>query len=784
MKKTFTLFILFAIAFSIVAQSNPPKREFRAAWIASVSNLDWPKSVSVSAQKSSLISIFDKLQELNFNAVIFQIRPECDALYNSPYEPWSYWLTGSQGTPPSPLYDPLEFAIEEAHKRGMELHAWFNPYRAKHENSNYPLSSIHVVNQHPDWVLDTGSLIILNPGLPEVQQYNTNVIMDVVNRYDVDGVHFDDYFYPYPPDHFSDVDLDWQTFQTYPNGFTNIRDWRRNNVNVQMAMINDSIQIVKPHVKFGISPFGIWKNGVPSGITGMNAYDVIFADPMAWLNEGSVDYLTPQLYWRIGGGQDYSKLMPWWADSVDANGRHLYTGNIFGSYNSNELPRQLTLNRNNPKTLGIVLFRATHLMNNSLSFADSLEDNYFRYKSLLPSMDWKDVIPPNEPLNARFERAAGTGISELKWDLPNTASDGDSASRYVIYRSQNSSIQPSDLDDPENIFDVKGNRTAFLKSGMSQTGEYNFIVTALDRNYNESVMSNAVNIVAPSSPLLAYPADGAVDQPDTILLGWNYAAQSSEYILQIANDFNFSQVVYEQLGLTDTTLVVTGIGGQQTFYWRVQSANPAGTSSFADTRSFTTGFPIEPQLHYPTDVTADIPINFTFNWGSTPLTDSYHLQLSKGADFLPGAVVIDTAGLIDTNLISPTLENNRFYFWRVRSKNALGNSLWSDTFTFKTEILTLVTDDKNIPSEFRLFQNYPNPFNPNTKISFSIPKSGFTTLKIYDLLGREIETLVATELSAGNYTIDFNASGLSSGIYIYSLRNAEKAQNMKMVLVK
>jgi uncharacterized lipoprotein YddW (UPF0748 family) len=786
--KVFKIFTLLLFLTSIIySQTSLPKREFRAAWIASVINLDWPSNpnLSVAQQKSSLIAMLDRLHELNFNAVIFQIRPECDALYDSPYEPWSYWLTGSQGTPPSPYYDPLEFAIEEAHKRGMELHAWFNPYRAVRSEGTFSLSPEHVAVEHPEWILDVGSLNILNPGLPEVQQYNTDVIMDVVNRYDIDGVHFDDYFYPYPPDNFSDVDIDWQTFQTYPNGFTNIRDWRRNNVNVQMAMINDSIKVVKPWVKFGISPFGIWKRGVPPGIIGMNAYDEIFADPMAWLHDESVDYLTPQLYWKIGGDQDYSKLMPWWADSVDHYNRHLYTGNIFNSgYSNTELPRQLTLNRNNPKTLGIVLFKASNVVANSLTFADSLANNYFRYKSLSPVMSWKDVIPPNQPMNVQYGRLPGRSIAGLYWDLPSTAADGDSASRYSIYRFDNSSIQPSDFDDPANLFSVAGGRISELKPEVSPTGKYYFAVRSLDRNFNESTESNLVEILPPETPMLAYPANGTGNQRDTTLLGWNYPPESASYNLQVASDMNFDNIVFEETGLTDTVESVTGIGGQQTFYWKVQANNAAGVSNFSDTRSFDTAFPIEPFIVYPPDVTPGIPTEIELVWDSTPLTDSYHVQLAKGANFTQSSMVIDSVGITDTAVTAPTLDPNRFYFLRVRSKNSFGYGLWSEVHNFKTGDATLIAEETGSPTDFVLNQNYPNPFNPTTTITFSLAEQGLTSLKVYDILGREVAELVSEELTPGKYSVSFNAGKYASGIYIYSLRSKNKIINKKMSLIK
>jgi uncharacterized lipoprotein YddW (UPF0748 family) len=294
-----------------------PKREFRGAWIATVTNLDWPtsRSSTTAEQQDQLITILNSLKAAGINAVVFQVRTECDALYNSSIDPWSYWLTGAQGTAPNPPYDPLEFAVAEAHKRGMEIHAWFNPYRAvRNVSGAYTQAANHVSVIHPDWMLyfPGGNQKIVNPGLPQVRGYVASVVADIVRRYDVDGVHADDYFYPYPASPFPGItNEDTAAFSAYPNGFTNIKDWRRDNVNRLLQQIHDSIQVIKPHVKFGMSPFGIWRNGVPPGIFGLDAYDQIYADAIAWLHDQSIDYLTPQLYWAFGGGTDYGLLQDW-----------------------------------------------------------------------------------------------------------------------------------------------------------------------------------------------------------------------------------------------------------------------------------------------------------------------------------------------------------------------------------------------------------------------------------------------------------------------------------------
>ncbi len=311
--------------------SPPPvPREFRAAWIATVANIDWPSEpgLSTQQQKAELRRMLDEAAALNLNAVIFQVRPHADALYESPHEPWSYYLTGKQGQEPQPYYDPLRFAVQEAHERGLELHAWFNPYRAGHPADTSDLAPGHVYNQHPSWVREYGDYLWLDPGVPAARDHTHRVILNVVRRYDIDGVHFDDYFYPYPsyadgapfPDSAS-----WARAQT--NGWTGSRDdWRRHNVNRLVERVYRSVKDEKPHVKFGISPFGIWRPDHPPGTQGFDAYAALYADARKWLRNGWVDYVTPQLYYRLDQyGYSYPEMLRWWIEQNEQD-RHVWPG--------------------------------------------------------------------------------------------------------------------------------------------------------------------------------------------------------------------------------------------------------------------------------------------------------------------------------------------------------------------------------------------------------------------------------------------------------------------------
>jgi uncharacterized lipoprotein YddW (UPF0748 family) len=787
--KNLTILILSLFIYtSLYSQSIPPKREMRAAWIATVTNLDWPNSNSSSTaqQKQELINLLDELDRDGINTVVFQIRSECDAMYSSSFDPWSYWLTGSQGTAPYPYYDPLEFAIEEAHKRGMELHAWFNPYRVERAVGNYTTAPNHVTNQHPDWIIQISTFKFLDPGLPMVRDYVTSVIYDVVSRYDVDGIHADDYFYPYPPNQITNQDA--ATFAAYPRGFTNIADWRRDNVNLLIAQVNDTIQSVKPWVKFGMSPFGIWKNGVPPGISGLSAYNDIYCDAIAWLHDRSIDYLTPQLYWPFGGGQDYAKLQPWWADSVHANGRHFYPGHayyrIVNWTNPSEMPNQIRFDRNNPKVQGGVFFRAKNFGENPKGVTDSLRNDLYRYKAILPIMNWKDVVNPNPPQNLRFERLAN-GQGGLKWDLPQVASDGDTAKRYVVYRFNTSNIQPADLNNSANILDVAGYRENIPGEPPSPTGPYYFVVTTLDRNYNESTMSNVLQVNPPPVPVLAFPSNGSANVEDTVILKWNYPNLATSYRLQISRSATFDSLMFLDVsGITDTFRVVTGIDGQTKYYWRVYSVNAGGASSFSASFNFTTGFPPKTILAYPLNNTLNIPVDTVLYWRATPGADTYRLLLARSLDFSPTSIVVDASGITDTLYTVQNLMENSLHFWKVRAENVFGEGLYSDIWRFKTVNPLGLEQEETLPAEFVLEQNYPNPFNPVTNIRFSIPEAGFTSIKIYNLLGQEVAVLINEFLNPGTYSFNFDASSLSSGVYLYRLKVNDFSSSKKMSLIK
>lgn len=781
--------ILLVFVFSSVTLSQNLKHEVRAAWIATVITLDWPYSSSTSGQKQELISLLNELKDIGINAVIFQIRPESDALYDSEYEPWSYWLTGSQGTPPDPYYDPLEFAIDEAHKLGLELHAWFNPYRAERSVGSYTTSPQHVTNQHPDWIIQIGTIKVLDPGLPMVREHVTNVIMDVVHRYDVDGIHFDDYFYPYPPNHISNEDA--STFAEYSRGFSDIGDWRRDNVNLLVEMIFDSIQTVKPNVKFGISPFGIWKNGVPSGIVGLDAYNVIYGDAMSWLQSQTIDYLTPQLYWPFGGGQDYGKLLPWWADSTGYYERHLYPGQAAyrlhpdnSDWPLSEITNQIDLNRETENVYGSIFFRANQgLTDNLKGFADELKENLYRYPSIIPSMDWKETQPPNPPNNLTYFPEADGEPNTLFWDTPDIAADGDSASRYVVYRFEQEPTQVEDLTDATKLIALTGLKQFTPGVPEISSDQYYYLVTALDQNNNESGMSNTIMLTPPPAPQLLSPQDLAGKQRDTLNLSWNHVENHIFYNMQVAADSEFSEIVIDEPGMADSFLVLTDLLGQEVYYWHISTSNAGGTGDYSDAFSFTTGFPVIPDLATPANSTADVPLETTLIWYEADSAKTYRIQLSTSETFFSRLMVLDTV-LEDTLVTIEDLRSFTVYYWRTLAINEYGSSTWSEPFAFRTIDISSIEEEISRPLVYDLQQNYPNPFNPVTTIEYTVAEPGYISLKVYDILGRTVASLVSGEQSAGRYKVSFDASNFPSGVYIYQLVSKDVRLSRKMMVIK
>jgi uncharacterized lipoprotein YddW (UPF0748 family) len=403
---------------SSATTAPPVPREFRAAWIATVANIDWPskKGLTVEQQKIEIIRIVDRARELNLNALIFQVRPAADALYPSLLEPWSEYLSGEQGKAPEPFYDPLKMWIEESHKRGLELHAWFNPYRARHTSAKSPNALIHIANTNPAVVKNYGGYLWMDPGEAAAAQRTLDVIVDVVRRYDIDGVHIDDYFYPYPvpvnasapaTENSPEIDFpDEPSWRRYliDGGKLNRADWRRQNVNTLIERIHVDVHREKPWMKFGISPFGLGRpDRRPTGIFGFSQYDKLYADVELWLEKGWLDYLAPQLYWPIDQpAQAFIPLMQYWTRH-NSSGRHIWPGLFTSRIDSSakswkveEIVRQITLTRSDAAIGGHIHFSMAALLENRRGINDALKVSYAS-PALVPPMPWLDSIAPPAP---------------------------------------------------------------------------------------------------------------------------------------------------------------------------------------------------------------------------------------------------------------------------------------------------------------------------------------------------------------------------------------------------
>ena len=468
-----------------------PMREFRAAWVATVANINWPSKsgLSTAQQQKEAIALLDYLKDHNFNAVIFQARPQADALYKSDLEPWSFFLSGEQGKAPDPYYDPLEFWVNEAHNRGMELHVWLNPYRAHHSTGGV-IGPKSMVKLHPEYMVGLkNGMWWMDPSKQSTQDHSAAVVMDIVKRYDVDGIHFDDYFYPYASYNKGQDFPDAESYQAYikTGGKLSKPDWRREEVNGFVKRIYKEIKAEKPEVKFGISPFGIWRPGFPKSISGMDQYNELYADAKLWLNKGWIDYFTPQLYWKINQtAQSFPVLLGWW-EGENTEKRHLWPGmNIdFGgdAQNLDETINQIMLTRGMlPNSKGAVHWSIGSLLKYP-SISKGIIEGPYKKEALVPSSPWLNNKTPKTPKIQIHSEGENFNIA---WET----SGIEEVSNWVLYYKYNSVWEYKILS--RSAFEVeiakllieKGKKNPLLAVGItaiSKTGiESDFVETKID----------------------------------------------------------------------------------------------------------------------------------------------------------------------------------------------------------------------------------------------------------------------------------------------------------------
>lgn len=483
MKKLFAIVSLIAIAISLDAQNVPqPKREFRGAWLHIVGNTQI-RTMSEAQVKEMFIQTLDSLEQAGCNAVIFQVRPQADAFYPSHLEPWSRFLTGVQGQAPDPLWDPLQFMIEESHKRGMELHAWCNPYRVT-SNDQEELAPDHLFFSNPDIFKRYGTQLYFDPGEPASREHTVSVIADIVRRYDVDAIHFDDYFYPYPVkyEEFHD-DASFvkyakeQGFEYWQKG-----DWRRNNVAILMKEINDTIKSIKPWVRFGISPFGIHRNlsetpdSSGSATNGLSNYEALFADVPDWGVKGYIDYIVPQLYWRINFAPAcYEILINWWNDGNFTD--HLYIGQNIAVLDT-QLERKMELVRELPNVAGNVWWPGWSIKRNTHNIHDSLSTVYQSRPALIPAYTRLD---DRAPQGVKTLKKKSTSV---RWTIEPTDDPMQQPVFYAVYLFPKGVM--ADTSKGEYLVKITNQMSYDFGEDFKKYKGYTVAVTAIDRCWNES----------------------------------------------------------------------------------------------------------------------------------------------------------------------------------------------------------------------------------------------------------------------------------------------------------
>ena len=599
--RTVLLCAVLVLSGMFVSVTSAPKREMRATWLTTVANIDWPMSTTntVEAQQAELLDLLDVCVETNMNTVLFHIRPACDALYKSQYEPWSSYLNNGRGVDPG--WDPLQYCIEECHKRGLTCHGWINPYRYNKRGGydwigDDDTTQLNYKHTHPEWLLYYKNDIILDPALPEVRQQIKNVVGDIINNYDIDGILMDDYFYPYG----GTTTEDRESVNTYKPADMTVGDWRRQNVNMMIKDVYDTIQAVKPWVTFGVSPFGIWTTDtqvakkrdvkLPNGVSGGNMYAEIYCDPVAWLEEGTVDYISPQLYWKIGGGQDYKRLSRWWGNLCNRFGKHFYSSMALyrfeegdDGFTISDIRKQLEYNRvvtdNAPgavfyNTRAWAEYNAKKLRMNLTK--DGAE---FQYIALPPAINWKSAKE-----RVMVENLSLTGQT-LSW------SHEDDDVHFAVYAVPNDSLGVSNVySRGDMLVGVVYDYTFELPAGISAL-THQIAVSVLDKYNNEyalRIVNKALGTPKAAKGLL--PGDGA-QKKLPFVFRWDAVEGADSYIIQFAKDPAMTEIVFAQ----EVTSVLFETGWRLNldylplgdYYWRVKTRIPNAGDVWSDVQKLT-----------------------------------------------------------------------------------------------------------------------------------------------------------------------------------------------------
>ncbi len=661
------LSLLFSMP-AVNAADAPVKREMRSAWVATVWRLDWPDNTisqtgntsQIDRQKASMTKMLDSLCINNINAINFQVRSRCDAMYKSSYEPWSSDLVSERGLDPG--WDPLEWIVEECHKRGMECHAWVNPYRYESVVGQWNLPTDYR-NTHPEWLLDVDGASILNPGLQEVTDQIVRVIREIVQNYDIDGVLFDDYFYLSGTPTGSSGDGDQYDAYVEAGGKLSHGDWRRDNVNRMVQSVYDMIQEEKPWVRFGISPAGVSctsashaaKYGIEPCTSGSDwQYNDIYSDPIAWIANHSLDYISPQVYWTIGySAADFSIITPWWAKVAAKFNRHFYTSHsissltasskattmsvrektIFDAMNEvkasgpnstsfEEFANEVRLNRecSQDGAPGAIFYSCKYLYKTAPLFAHYLKTTVFNTPALLPAMTWK---PGYNPGNVKELSRSGNNLNWKGYDNV----------RYTVYAVPASVAVENFAKEPEYLLGTSYSTTYAIPSDK-QSG-YNYAVCVLDRYGNEySPMFAGVAAKDMEVPSLTFPSNGAeVELP--IDFQWSSVANATNYILEIASDASFSKMLYT-IDCISTSCSSTKFDKfpKQKLYWRVRACGNGYNDGVSAVNEFTaTTF----EITSPKTGDTEVSLTPTITW-SVP-NRKVTVEIATNTDFTEAGMV-------------------------------------------------------------------------------------------------------------------------------------------------
>ena len=805
MKKSLFLVLLFVASNLFAQEYTAPKREFRGAWLSTVWAIDWPGNrdntvAAEKSQKAQMIEILDRYKAANMNVCFFQVRGFSDAFYNSEYEPWSKYLCGERGKAPN--YDPFQFVIDECHKRGIECHAWINPYRYSTSQDTYGTLPTDYSNTHPEWLLDCGGTVILNPGMPEVRQRIVDVVVDILSKYDVDGIVFDDYFYPNGG---MTDEKDQAQYDAYNPDSLERGDWRRHQVNLMVKGVHDAIKERKPWVRFGISPAGVActsksvanKYGItPCPSSSDWQYNGIYSDPVAWISQNTVDYISPQVYWTIGANADYSKIVPWWGTVVHKFGRHNYTScslsdlkrepssapahapqseeysdveeyaedRVFARiperqdvmmrvFYPQETVNEIVINRESAKegAPGMVFFSTNKL--STVGFIDKLTSTVYTNYILPPAITWHKAESQEMVTNLKLSGQT------LIWD-------DDQVLRYAIYAIPKAERnQPLATTMPRHLLGMSYATTYELPEGIS-SATHAIAVTVVDGYANEfAPRFLGEELKSDVTPQLLSP----LNEANIILpawLTWQPVADAMSYTIEIAYDNDFDTIIATMQ--TDSAAFLTQqiakIDGSRKTYWRVKANVANANSNWSETRWFEGSLF---SVTSPEDGQGDVSVTPTITWNNAGEGTTYLCEVATSNTFYSTEMVFSTT-TTETSVQIPAniLAYNRNYYVRVAAKSPIVNAI-SATTLFTTEkyvmqppVVVSPTDGEEVKA-------------PTLRIVVGeIPNNGFRfeVSKVESFPGRATKVKVA---ELGEYSVEYD--NLEDGEYYIRVATLEEA---------